>query len=149
MPLYENVFIGRQDLSEEQMAGFIKNYGAIVTARGGRVAKTEYWGLRSLAYKIEKNRKGHYGLLHLEAPREAVREMEEKMRLDENILRFLTVRMEAPDPDPSPPMRKVTDYETQGEEEGLGFQRRSDAPPLDDTPPPDAIPDAPPALSRK
>jgi len=94
MALYETVFIARQDISAKQVEDLAKSFGKIVNDNGGEVKTTENWGLRNLAYKIKKNRKGHYTLLHLDAPPKAVAEMERNMRLNEDVLRFLTVSIE-------------------------------------------------------
>ena len=94
MPLYEHVFLARQDVSAAQVEELTNTLGGVITANGGTVAKTEYWGLKSLTYRIRKNRKAHYTLLNLNAPAAAVAEMERQMRINEDILRFLTVRVD-------------------------------------------------------
>ncbi len=94
MPYYESVFIARQDISATQVEGLVESFGKVITDNGGTVAKTESWGLRSLAYRIKKNRKGHYVLLNLDAPAPAVHEMERQLRLNEDILRYLTIRVD-------------------------------------------------------
>jgi small subunit ribosomal protein S6 len=94
MPLYEHVFLARQDVSAAQVEELTNTLGGVITANGGTVAKTEYWGLKSLSYRIRKNRKAHYTLLNLNAPAAAVAEMERQMRINEDILRFLTVRVD-------------------------------------------------------
>ncbi len=94
MALYETVFIARQDISAKQAEDLAKNFGKIATDNGGDVKKTESWGLRNLAYKIKKNRKGHYTLIHSEAPATAITEMERNMRLNEDVLRYMTVAIE-------------------------------------------------------
>lgn len=101
MPLYEHVFIARPDLSTQQAEALIKTYGEIVRSGGGRVGKTEYWGLRNLAYRIKRYRKGHYSLMNLEAPHEAIAEMERKMRLSSDIVRYLTVSVDEHEESPS------------------------------------------------
>jgi small subunit ribosomal protein S6 len=101
MPFYENVFIARQDVSTAQVEALAQQFTDIVKANGGEVAKTEMWGLRSLTYRIKKNRKGHYVLLNISAPPAAVRELERNMGINEDILRFLTVRVEALEEGPS------------------------------------------------
>ncbi len=106
MPLYEHVFLVRQDVSTQHAEQAIKDWKAIVEKEGGKVAKSEYWGLRPLAYKIKKNRKAHFALMHIDAPHETVAEMERQMRLSSDILRFLTVRVDEFDPEPSPIMRR-------------------------------------------
>jgi len=94
MPFYENVFIARQDVSSAQVETMTDAVGATLQERGGAVASREFWGLRNLTYRIKKNRKGHYVLLNIEAPAEAIQEMERTMRLNEDILRFMTIRIE-------------------------------------------------------
>ncbi|MEM6357888.1 MAG: 30S ribosomal protein S6 [Pseudomonadota bacterium] len=95
MPLYEHTFIARQDLSNAQAEGLIEHFGQVLADNGGTVVGTEYWGLRTLSYKINKNRKGHYGYMRTDSPSEAVHEMERLMRLHDDIMRVLTVKVEA------------------------------------------------------
>ncbi len=109
MPLYEHVFIARQDISSAQVDGLTESFSAIVDKLGGKVEKTEYWGLRTLAYRIKKNRKGHYVLFNLDAPAEAVLELERNLRLNEDILRYLTIRVEELEEGPSAIMRSRAD----------------------------------------
>lgn len=94
MPLYESVFIARQDVSSAQAEQLAADFSEIITNMGGEIKKTEFWGLRSLAYKIKKNRKGHYVLMHIDAPAEAITEMERLMRLNEDVLRYISLRLE-------------------------------------------------------
>ena len=101
MPFYENVFIARQDISSTQVEALAETLAQIVTQQGGQVAKREYWGLRNLAYRIKKNRKGHYMLFNLDAPPAAVSELERNMRINEDVLRYLTIRVEALEEGPS------------------------------------------------
>jgi len=101
MPLYENVFIARQDISAAQVDSLADGFSQLITENGGEVKKREYWGLRNLAYRMKKNRKGHYVLLHLAAPPAAVAELERTMRISEDVLRYLTIRVEALDEGPS------------------------------------------------
>ena len=101
MALYENVFIARQDVPATQVETLTNQFAELVTAQGGTVSKKEYWGLRSLAYRIKKNRKGHYTLLNIDAPPAAVAEMERNMRISEDVLRLLTVRVDALEEGPS------------------------------------------------
>ena len=101
MPFYENVFITRQDLTPAKVKELADKFAKVVKDNGGIVAKTEDWGLRDLAYKIQKNRKGYYTLLVLDAPATAVIEMERLMRLDENVLRHLTIKVDALEEGPS------------------------------------------------
>jgi small subunit ribosomal protein S6 len=101
MPFYENVFIARQDVTAAQVEALTEQFAGIVTAQGGNVTKREYWGLKSLSYRVRKNRKGHYTLLNIDAPAAAVIEMERQMRLNEDVLRQLTVRVDALEEGPS------------------------------------------------
>jgi len=101
MPLYENVFIARQDVSSQQVEAMTEEFTTMVTENGGSVPKSEYWGVRSLTYRIKKNRKGHYVLMNLDAPSDAVQEMERNMRLHEDIIRYMTVRVEELEEGPS------------------------------------------------
>jgi small subunit ribosomal protein S6 len=101
MPFYETVFIARQDISGPQVDALAEQFAGIVAAQGGEVKKRESWGLRNLAFRIKKNRKGHYVLFNLDAPPAAVSEMERNMRINEDILRYLTVRVETLEEGPS------------------------------------------------
>jgi small subunit ribosomal protein S6 len=105
VPLYENVFIARQDISSAQVDALADAFTAIVTEQGGQVTKREYWGLRNIAYRVKKNRKGHYVLFNLDAPPAAISELERNMRINEDILRYLTVRVEALEEGPSAVMQ--------------------------------------------
>ena len=117
MSLYEHVFICRQDISQQQVETLTENLTAILTEQGGSIEKTEYWGLRSLAYRVKKNRKGHYSLLNITADHTAISEMERQMSLNDDILRFMTIRVEEHAEEPSAPLssknkdeRKRRDY---------------------------------------
>ena len=101
MPLYETVFIARQDISGAQVDTLADGFTQLIGENGGEVKKREYWGLRNLAYRMKKNRKGHYVLFHLAAPAAAVAELERLMRINEDVLRYLTIRVEAFDEGPS------------------------------------------------
>ena len=92
MPYYENVFIARQDISSAQVDALADAFSEIITGAGGQIHRREYWGLKSLQYRIKKNRKGHYILLNIESTSEAMQEMERQMRLNEDLLRHMTVR---------------------------------------------------------
>ncbi len=105
MPLYESVFIARQDISGAQVDALADGFAEVIGNGGGQIAKREYWGLRNLAYRIKKNRKGHYVLFNIDAPAEAVHEMERLMRLNDDILRFMTLRMDELDAEPSAMMQ--------------------------------------------
>ncbi len=102
MPYYEHTFIARPDLTPQQAQALAEELAKLVEERGGRIAKNEYWGLRTLAYRIKKHRKGHYLHLRMDAPKDLVREIEERERFNEDILRFLTVKVAALSEEPSP-----------------------------------------------
>tara|TARA_Y100000588_G_scaffold387170_1_gene484347 strand:- start:895 stop:1368 length:474 start_codon:yes stop_codon:yes gene_type:complete len=101
MALYETIFIARQDIPAQEAEELADKFSSIVADNGGSVDRQEYWGLRNLAYRIKKNRKGHYTMLHLNAPPKAVAEMERNMRIDEDILRYLTIRSDVLEDGPS------------------------------------------------
>ena len=101
MPLYEHVFIARQDAAQAQVEQLIEHLKGIIETGGGKVTKQEYWGLRSLTYKIKKNRKGHYVLFNLDSPWPAVAEMERQLKLNEDVIRQLTIRVEELEEGPS------------------------------------------------
>ena len=105
MPLYENVFIARQDISGAQVDQLADSFTQLIAEQGGQVKKREYWGLRNLAYRMNKNRKGHYILFNIEAPPAAIAELERTMRINEDVLRYLTLRIEKIDENPSPIMQ--------------------------------------------
>ena len=102
MAFYEHVVIARQDISAQQAEALNETLKTLIEEGGGRVAKIEYWGLRNLTYRIKKNRKGHYSLLALDAPSDAVKEMERQLSINEDVLRYLTVRVEELDLELSP-----------------------------------------------
>ena len=106
MPYYETVFIARQDLTETQVKDLTKSLTGIVEKQGGKVIKTEQWGLRNLAYKINKSRKAHYTMLEIEAQGPAIHELERNMRLHDDVMRYMTIRLEAPTEGPSVMMDK-------------------------------------------
>lgn len=106
MPLYEHVFLARQDISQAQVEALTKEYTQVIEEGGGKVGKTEYWGLKTVSFKIKKNRKAHYSLINIDAPPAAVAEMERRMGLSTDVIRFLTVRVEEHETEPSIQMRK-------------------------------------------
>ncbi len=105
MPFYESVFIARQDIAAPQVEALTDTFKKIIEDDGGSIPKQEYWGLRSLAYKIKKNRKGHYVLLNIDGPATAITEMERQMRINEDVLRYLTIRVDELEEEPSAIMR--------------------------------------------
>ena len=106
MPLYEHVFISRQDLSNSQAEGLVEHFTSVLSDNGGQVVESEYWGVKTMAYKINKNRKGHYAYLRTDAPAGAVQEMERLMRLHDDVMRVLTIKVDAHEEGPSAQMRK-------------------------------------------
>ena len=129
MAFYEHVVITRQDISPQQAEALNDQLKALVEEQGGSVAKIEYWGLRNLAYRIKKNRKGHYMFFNLDAPPVAVNELERNMRINEDVIRYLTVRVDALEEGPS----AVMQARSRGEERergrrGYGDRDRDEAP---------------------
>ena len=114
MALYEHVFLARQDVSTQQVEAIIEQYKAVIEGNGGSVKKVENWGLRALAYRLKKNRKAHYVLFNIDAPHAAVAEMERQMSLSEDILRFMTIRVEALEEGPSAMLQKRDRDEREG-----------------------------------
>ena len=109
MALYESVIIGRQDLTPSQFETLMEKFISVIQSFKGEIKKRKSWGLRNLAYKINKNRKGHYILLNIESPPEAILEYERLMRLDEDIIRFLTIKIKHVDEKPSPLIANKSD----------------------------------------
>jgi small subunit ribosomal protein S6 len=107
MALYEHVFLARQDLAQAQVDALAATATEIIETGGGKVAKTETWGLRSLAYKIAKNRKAHYVMLEFDAPGPVVAELERQTQINEDIIRYMTIKVDAPEAGPSVMMRKA------------------------------------------
>ena len=105
MALYEHVYLARQDISPQQVEALTDSFKTVIEERGGKVAKSEYWGLKSLAYRIKKNRKAHFALLNIDAPPEAVSEMERQMGISDDIIRRITIRVDAHEEGPSVMMR--------------------------------------------
>ena len=106
MPLYEHVYLARQDLSAQQVEELTALLTGVIGQMGGKVAKSEYWGVKSLTYRIRKNRKAHMTLFNFDAPPAAINEIERQERLNEDVLRYLTVRVEEHEEGPSAMMRK-------------------------------------------
>ena len=114
MALYEHVFLARQDLSPQQVEALVDQYKGVIEANGGSIGRVENWGLKSLTYRINKNRKAHYTLMDITAPAAAIQEMERQMGLSEDVLRFMTIRVEAHEEGPSAMMQKRDDREREG-----------------------------------
>src|SRR6202171_4844854 len=121
MPLYEHVFLARQDASTQQVEDLTTQMTGIVEQAGGKVTKTENWGVRSLTYRMNKNRKAHFVLLNIDAPSAAVAEIERQERISEDVIRYLTVRVEEHEEGPSAMMRKA-DRDRDRDDRGGGFR---------------------------
>lgn len=115
MPLYEHVMIARQDLSNTQAEGLIEHFGTVLTDNEGKLVDSEYWGVKTMAYKINKNRKGHYAFLRTDAPAAAIHEMERLMRLHDDVMRVLTIKVDAHEEGPSVQMQKREERSDRGE----------------------------------
>ncbi len=122
MPLYEHVFLARQDISQAQVDALTKEYSDVITEAGGKIAKVEYWGVKTLAFKIKKNRKAHYSLMNIEAPPSAVAEMERRMGLSPDVIRFITIRVDEHETEPSIQMRKSDRDDRRDGDRGGGFR---------------------------
>jgi small subunit ribosomal protein S6 len=107
MPLYEHVYLARQDVSAQQVEDLTKQFAGVIEQMGGKVTKTEYWGVKSLNFRISKNRKAHFTLLNVDAPPAALAEVERQQRINEDVLRYLTIRVEELEEGPSAMMRKA------------------------------------------
>ena len=114
MPLYESVYIARPDISATQVEALTADMTKILEDNGGKVTKDEYWGLKSLAYRIKKNRKGHYSLLNIDCPPAALSEMERNMRLHEDVLRYMSIRVEEHEEEPSVMMQSKSNRDDRG-----------------------------------
>ena len=123
MPLYEHVFLTRQDASAQQVEDLTAQFKAVIEQMGGKVAKTEQWGVKSLAYRLRKNRKAHFTMFNIDAPPAALNEIERQERLSEDVVRYLTVRVREHEEGPSAMMRKV-DRDRERDDRGFGFRDR-------------------------
>jgi small subunit ribosomal protein S6 len=150
MPLYEHVYLARQDVSAQQVEDLTKQFTGVIEQLGGKVTKNEYWGVKSLNFRIKKNRKAHFTLLNVDAPPAALVEVERQQRINEDVLRYLTVRVDELEEGPSAMMRKADRDRERDERRGDRFDRgdrfgdRGDRPPRrdrddrDDRPPREA-----------
>jgi small subunit ribosomal protein S6 len=120
MPLYEHVFLVRQDASAPQVEALTQQFKSVIENNGGKVAKVENWGLRSLAYRIKKNRKAHYSLLNIDAPPAALAEMERQMSINEDVIRFMTIRVDELEEGPSAVVRQSRSRDRDDERGGFG-----------------------------
>jgi len=120
MPLYEHVFLARQDVSAQQVEDMATQFKGVVEGLGGKITKTESWGVKSLSFRIKKNRKAHFTLLNIDAPAAAITEIERQERIHEDVLRFMTIRVDELEEGPSAMMRK-SDRDDRGERGDRGF----------------------------
>jgi small subunit ribosomal protein S6 len=127
MPLYEHVFLARQDLAQAQVDALAENATKIITDNGGSVVKTETWGLRGLAYRMVKNRKAHYVLLNIDSPPAAIAELERQTGINEDVIRYMTIRVDAHEAGPSAMMRRSDRDRERGGRPG-GDRDRGDRP---------------------
>ena len=127
MALYEHIYLARQDISAQQADALTARFKAVIESFGGKVEKMEYWGVKSLAYRIKKNRKAHFSLLNIDAPPAALTEMERQMGINEDVIRFMTVRVEALEQGPSAMMRKRDD-DDRGDRHDRGDRGRGPRP---------------------
>src|SRR5919197_2249420 len=123
MPLYEHVYLARQDVTTQQVDELTAHLKGVIEQMGGTVANSEYWGLKSLSYRLRKNRKAHFTLMNVDAPAAALAEVERQERLNEDVLRYLTIRVEAHEEGPSAMMRKADRDRDRDERRG---ERRRD-----------------------
>jgi small subunit ribosomal protein S6 len=128
MPFYEHVFLARQDVSAQQVETLTDQFKGVIEAAGGSVTKIEYWGVKSLAYRIKKNRKAHFALMNISAPPAGVAEMERQMKINEDVLRFMTIKVEKLEEGPSAMMQRREREERRDRErgerrdEGFGYE---------------------------
>jgi len=138
MPLYEHIYLARQDLSTQQVEELTAQFKGIIEKMGGTVPKVEYWGVKSLTYRIRKNRKAHFTLLNVDAPPAALAEIERQQRINEDVLRYITIRVDELEEEPSAMMRKVDRDRERDERRGDRFDRGDrfggDRPRRDDRP---------------
>ena len=120
MPLYEHVFMARQDVSSQQVDALVDQFRGVIEGAGGRIGKVENWGLKSLTYRIKKNRKAHFTLLNIDAPPAAIAEVERQERLNEDVVRFLTIRVDELEEGPSAMLRKSDRDDRDGGRPGGG-----------------------------
>ena len=123
MPLYEHVYLARQDVSAQQVEDLTKQFTTVIEGLGGKVTKNEYWGVKSLNFRIRKNRKAHFTLLNVDAPPGALSEVERQERINEDVLRYLTVRVEELEEGPSAMMRKADRDRERDDRRGDRFDR--------------------------
>jgi small subunit ribosomal protein S6 len=133
MPFYEHVYLARQDVTVQQVEELTALFKGVIEQMGGTVSKTEYWGVKSLSYRLRKNRKAHFTLMNIEAPPAALTEIERQQRLNEDILRYITIRVDEHETGPSAMMRKADRDRDRDERRGArrrdrdGYEGRGDA----------------------
>jgi small subunit ribosomal protein S6 len=115
MSLYEHVFLARQDITPQQVDALVEQFKEVIAANGGSVGRVENWGLKSLSYRIKKNRKAYYALMNITAPAAAINEMERQMRINEDVLRFMTIRVEEHEEGPSAMLQRRDDRRDRGD----------------------------------
>ena len=123
MPLYEHVYLARQDVSAQQVEELTTQLKGVIEGLGGKIAKTEYWGVKSLSFRIRKNRKAHFTLLNVDAPPAALAEVERQERINEDVLRYITIRVDELEEGPSAMMRKVDRDRERDDRRGDRFDR--------------------------
>jgi small subunit ribosomal protein S6 len=123
MPLYEHVYLARQDVSAQQVEELTTQLKGVIEGLGGKIAKTEYWGVKSLSFRIRKNRKAHFTLLNIDAPPAALAEVERQERINEDVLRYITIRVDELEEGPSAMMRKVDRDRERDDRRGDRFDR--------------------------
>jgi small subunit ribosomal protein S6 len=122
MPFYEHVFLARQDVSPQQVEDLTTQYKGVIEGLGGKVTKQEYWGIKSLSFRIRKNRKAHFTLFNIDGPPAAINEIERQQSINEDVLRYMTIRVEALEEGPSAMMRKADRDRERDERDGGGFR---------------------------
>ncbi|CBI76228.1 30S ribosomal protein S6 [Bartonella clarridgeiae 73] len=130
MALYEHVFLARQDIAPQRIDELLETYKGVIEAHGGKVGRIENWGLRSLAYRIRKNRKAYYVLMNIDAPAAAIVELERQMRINEDILRYMTIRVEKHEKEQSTTLSRLNrdDFPSKNEEKGQNLHHQRENP---------------------
>ncbi|ATO57556.1 30S ribosomal protein S6 [Bartonella sp. 1-1C] len=130
MALYEHIFLARQDIAPQQIDELLETYKGVIEANGGKVGRIENWGLRSLAYRIRKNRKAYYVLVNIDAPASTIAELERQMRINEDILRYMTVRVEKHEKEQSTALSSLNrdGFSNQNEEKAQNLHRQHENP---------------------
>ena len=132
MALYEHVFLARQDISGQQVDQLVEQFRGVIEGNGGAVGKVENWGLKTLTYRIKKNRKAYYTLINIDAPSAAMQELERQMRFNEDILRYITIKVDAHEDSQSVMMQKRDDRPRRGDRDDRPRRDRDDRPPRRD-----------------